>query len=314
MSLEYQQNEGDVLDDFYVRRNHFVSMRIKRLKEKIPKLSCSDYHEVDMINWTKAGGLHHFMKTYTPGPKVLEIGGGLGGLCRTMADEYKSEPIGVEYSQVNVDLGNEISRELEMPEFLQWGDASVPMNFENMDAVVAFSVISQVPRTGHEMFMKNTFNALKPGGVALFEDPCFFCTPEEVPEVKSEAFDINAHMKLVFTKEEFLKLCTDSGLEIVEQTDVSEENALGIWNKSEVEYLKVLEELGDQIDEIDTEFNRRFGMFQPKIFADLQAYPSSELRERFPRVCKYTDPDVFVHGTTHNDIRFLRIVLKKPEN
>jgi len=42
---------------------------------------------------------------------------------------------------------------------------------------------------------------------------------------------------------------------------VSEENALGIWNKSEVEYLKVLEELGDQIDEIDTEFNRRFGMF-----------------------------------------------------
>ena len=169
-----------------------------------------------MINWTKAGGLHHFMKTYTPGPKILEIGGGLGGLCRTMAEEYNAEPVSIEYSQVNVDLGNKISRELEMPEFLQWGDASVPMEFRDMDAVVAFSVISQVPRVGHEMFMKNTFNALKPGGVALFEDPCFFCQPDEIPEIKGEAFDINAHMKLVFHKDEFLKLMTDSGLEIIE--------------------------------------------------------------------------------------------------
>ena len=42
---------------------------------------------------------------------------------------------------------------------------------------------------------------------------------------------------------------------------MSEENALGIWQKSEDEYLKVLEEKGDTIDEIDIEFNRRFGMF-----------------------------------------------------
>jgi len=50
-----------------------------------------------MINWTKGGGLHPFMKTYTPGPDILDIGAGLGGLCRTLAEEYNSNPIGVEY-------------------------------------------------------------------------------------------------------------------------------------------------------------------------------------------------------------------------
>ena len=53
----------------------------------------------------------------------------------------------------------------------------------------------------------------------------------------------------------------ECGLEILEKTDVSEENALGIWEKSEIEYLKLLEEKEDELDEIDLEFNRRFGVF-----------------------------------------------------
>ena len=201
-----------------------------------------------------------------------------------------------------------------MPEFLQWGDASVPMDFRNKDAVIVFSVLCQIPSAGQEQFMKNVYNALKPGGVVLFEDPCFLCSNEEIPEIKQEAFEVNHHIKLVFRQEEYVKLVQSSGLELVEKTDVSEENALGIWTVSEEEYLKVLEEREGTLDDIDIEFNRKFGIYQTKIFANLTNFTSAELRQRFPRVCKVTDPDTFVHGTTHNDISFLRMVLKRPEN
>ena len=197
MADTQEEHEESPTLDFYVRRKHFVDMRIKRLKEKIPKLTCQDHHEVDMINWTKGGGLHHFMKTYTPGPDILDIGAGLGGICRTLAEEYKANPIGIEYGQDNIDLGNLISREVDMPEFLQWGDATVPMDFVDKDAVVIFSVLCQIPQSGTAQFMKNVYNALKPGGVALFEDPAFFCDPEEIPEIKKEGFEINHHIKLI---------------------------------------------------------------------------------------------------------------------
>jgi len=64
------------------------------------------------------------MKKYTPGPKIVDVGAGMGGACRILAEEYGAEPIGIEYTQTFIDLGNRISRDLGMPEYLRWGDAT----------------------------------------------------------------------------------------------------------------------------------------------------------------------------------------------
>jgi cyclopropane fatty-acyl-phospholipid synthase-like methyltransferase len=37
------------------------------------------------------------MNKYNPGPKILDVGSGLGGPCRVLEAEFGAECIGVEY-------------------------------------------------------------------------------------------------------------------------------------------------------------------------------------------------------------------------
>jgi len=46
------------------------------------------------------------MKKYNPGPVIIDVGAGMGGTCRHFAQEFNATPIGIEYTQSFIDLGN----------------------------------------------------------------------------------------------------------------------------------------------------------------------------------------------------------------
>jgi SAM-dependent methyltransferase len=110
------------------------------------------------------------MDTYSPGKKVLDIGAGLGGSCRMIHAEYGSEPIGLEYLAPNIELGNEISRELKMPEFLTFFDAYQPSDIRDGDCAFMFCVLAALDRPSHMIALKNVYEMIKPGGYLYIED------------------------------------------------------------------------------------------------------------------------------------------------
>jgi hypothetical protein len=50
-----------------------------------------------MINFTGCSGLDEFMRKYTPGPVIVDVGAGMGGACRVLHQEFNMTPIGIEY-------------------------------------------------------------------------------------------------------------------------------------------------------------------------------------------------------------------------
>jgi cyclopropane fatty-acyl-phospholipid synthase-like methyltransferase len=77
-----------------------------------------------VINLTEAEGYKYFLRNYSSGTNVVEVGAGLGGPGRMMIKEFGVNIDGLEYNEENIAFGNEMSRELGMPEFLRKGDAT----------------------------------------------------------------------------------------------------------------------------------------------------------------------------------------------
>lgn len=151
-------------DTFYSDWMRFCDCMIAREQKKkgegVP-LTYKDYQPIDHINFTGTQGIDEFMKKYTPGPKIVDVGAGMGGACRILAEEYGAEPIGIEYTQTFIDLGNRISRDLGMPEYLRWGDATQPLGVENADAVFCYGVLNAMPRDLKVTAVKRMFDAVK---------------------------------------------------------------------------------------------------------------------------------------------------------
>ena len=74
------------LTDYYSQRQRFVELLIERLKRSGEPLTIKSYNEVDMINWTQGEGVNWFMKKYSPGKSIVDVGAGYGGITRMLKD------------------------------------------------------------------------------------------------------------------------------------------------------------------------------------------------------------------------------------
>jgi SAM-dependent methyltransferase len=142
-------------------------MQKRKGEEPVTVEECND---IDMVNLTGSAGIHDFVTKYSIGPKVVDVGAGLGASCRLLHVKYGIEPVGIEYSQESVDCGNRISRFLNLPEFLRQGDAMDPLGVENMDAAICYNMHYIIPKDKKVQVLVNIKDALKPGGLLWFED------------------------------------------------------------------------------------------------------------------------------------------------
>lgn len=84
--------------------------------------------------------------------------------------EFGLNPVGFEYLQGNVDIANQISRDLGLPEMYQQGDASEPLPFQEVDVITMFEILDACPRELQSTILDNVYAALKPGGILFLED------------------------------------------------------------------------------------------------------------------------------------------------
>jgi 2-polyprenyl-3-methyl-5-hydroxy-6-metoxy-1,4-benzoquinol methylase len=239
---------------FYSNWSKFNQVQIEELRKTGKDLTYKDYQPIDTLNVVQTKSAKYFMEKYQPGKKIVDIGAGMGGPVRMIAAEYGCEPVGLEYVMENVEMGNEISRSLGLPELLQFGDATVPLSVSNMDGAILHGVISAIPRERKLMALQNTFNCLKPGGLLFYEDICFECLYEEFPVSKHHGLEKHPHLHNCEYRRVMRQQLLAVGFEIVEYEDVSKTWSEAAWQHAEEDILPVFEDTNVEMSATEKAF------------------------------------------------------------
>jgi hypothetical protein len=96
--------------------------------------------------------------------------------------------------------------------------------------------------------------------------------------------------------------------------DIAKEWSEGAWNRSENFYLPEYEAKGECADKFCRNYIEVFGIRNLKLNSRMTDYTSEQIREKWPYVSKYVDPDVWVHGMPQVDLGVLRFVVRRPLN
>jgi hypothetical protein len=180
-----------------------------------------------------------------------------------------------------------------------------------------FCLLDCMPRSQHLDIIKNSYKMLKPGGLIYIEDIAF---KKHLANLGAKREDMERSHHLAesaafwYNLRQYL-IC--AGYEVLELLDVTREFSEGCWHLAESDHLAVLETHEDKLDpETDVYYMELFGKSQPRFLNDLRHLTSEEIRAKFPRTSKYTDPDVWVHGpnATFDDLCAYRIIGRKPLN
>jgi len=105
------------------------------------------------------------------GAKVLDVGCGLGGPCRMLAEEYSCQVTGLDLSNEYVRTAKELSKLLKLDNktsFIQGDATSLPFGDNTFDVIWTQHVQMNIPNK--EKFYSEISRVLKPGGHFLYYD------------------------------------------------------------------------------------------------------------------------------------------------
>lgn len=211
-----------------------------------------------------------------------------------------------------MDLGNKISRDLGLPEYLRQGDAAEPLGVTDADAVFCYGVLNALPREQKEAACSRMFEATKKGGFMFIEDVTFSKPLEQFHPDRMAMMEGNPHLYNTCYTDVFRQHLIAAGWEILEFEDMSTTWGEGCWGKANDYYIPIMEEEEKTLDRSEIRFLDLFTKNKTKIYADLTHMTEAQIRERFPLVCKYVDPAKYCLGLPQ-DIKHVRYICKKPE-
>lgn len=165
---------------------------------------------------------------------VLDIGCGIGGTARYLADEYGARVVGVDLSEEYCNVARELTRRVQLGDRVTFrqGDAlDVPVESGRCDLVVSEHVQMNVP--DKKGYVREIVRVLRPGGhLALYEifagaeDECHFPVPwADGPSVSFLA-----------APDAFRETVEEAGMDVVQWTDCTEE--AHAWFKKMIEKVK----------------------------------------------------------------------------
>lgn len=151
------------------------------------------------------------------GLNVLDVGCGLGGPCRMLADEYNCQTTGIDLSTEYIRTANKLSELVNLNNkttFVQGDATELPFEDNNFDVVWTQHVQMNIP--DKKKFYSEINRVLKTGGYFLFYD---ILTKRNGEVNYPMPWANNANLSFLFKAEEMDGLLKDFGLTKVQSTN-----------------------------------------------------------------------------------------------
>lgn len=106
----------------------------------------------------------------SPGKRILDIGSGVGGPARTLAEKYRCQVTGLELTAEFISAGKMLTELLGMlgvVEFVQASATEIPFKAEMFDVVWSQNMLMNVQ--DKEKLFSEVYRITKPGGMLAFE-------------------------------------------------------------------------------------------------------------------------------------------------
>jgi len=168
------ENINQDIENHYHKEGLFEEI-ILRLTEKgidINNVSRADISAIDELHVRGAAVSEELAHSIDlKGAHVLDVGCGLGGPCRLLADELGCQTTGIDLSKEHIRTATQLSRLVKLDDkttFVVGNATQLPFNDNTFDAVWTQHVQMNIP--DKEKFYTEIFRVLKPGGHFLYYD------------------------------------------------------------------------------------------------------------------------------------------------
>jgi ubiquinone/menaquinone biosynthesis C-methylase UbiE len=201
-----------------------IARKLKAVGKNLEDLKTSDLSTVDEfhIRGRKATLELGRQMNLSKDSDVLDIGSGLGGPARTIAQEYRCHVTGIDLTQAFCDAARHLSKwvNLDSRVMFQQGDAtSLPFEENQFDAAMTIHVAMNIPDK-NKMYAEAK-RVIKSGGIFAVYDV-----------LKGEGGDVlfpvpwarEPSISHLVTRNEMEALLTQAGFEILQAKDSSEES------------------------------------------------------------------------------------------
>lgn len=162
------------IENYYLKEELFEDI-INRLKEQnidLNKVKRSDIAGADEFHVRGATVSKELAGSVDlEGASVLDVGCGLGGPCRMLADEYNCQATGIDLSNEYIRTAKELSKLVNLDSkttFIQGDATSLPFGDDTFDVVWTQHVQMNIP--DKQRFYSEISRVIKTGGYFLFYD------------------------------------------------------------------------------------------------------------------------------------------------
>ena len=163
------------IENHYLKENLYEDI-ISRLKEQEIELSNvrrSDIAGADEFHVRGAVVSKELADTIDMnGKHILDVGCGLGGPCRMLADEYNCQATGIDLSNEYIRTAKELSKLVNLDDktsFVQGDATHLPFEDESFDVVWTQHVQMNIP--DKKMLYSEIKRVLKPDGLLFLDVP-----------------------------------------------------------------------------------------------------------------------------------------------
>lgn len=207
------ENLNQNIENHYLKEGLYEDI-INRLKEQhssLENIKRSDIAGVDEFHVRGAAVSKELASSIQlSGLRVLDVGCGLGGPCRMLADEYNCKTTGIDLSHEYIRTANKLSELVRLNDkttFIQGDATNLPFDDKSFDVVWTQHVQMNIPDKA--TFYSEINRVLKKGGYFLFYD-ILKKGNEEVTYPMPWAS--NAHLSFLFETQQMEKILKELGL------------------------------------------------------------------------------------------------------